>query len=163
MIGIMLEMNRLIVWIGLSYTIFLSSCARTATPLPAPVANTRTSNLEPNPERVSVPPAEYRTIDRLPGIDMFRRHPGGEIELTISLEMQRDGWELAARDTHNVSMRIGPKERVYLWSVGVLGAGLRWLEYRGDRGEFALFSEGHWFYDIVPEYEELMQVRPYAP
>jgi len=47
-------------------------------------------------------------------------------------------------------MRIGPKERVYLWSVDVLGAGLTWFEYQGDRGEFAIFSEGHLFYDIVP-------------
>lgn len=103
MIGIIFEMNRLMVGIVVSYTIFLSSCARTATPLPAPVANTKTSNVEPNPVRVNVPPAEYRTVDRLPHIDMVRRHPDGEVELTISLAMQRDGWELAARDTHDVA------------------------------------------------------------
>jgi hypothetical protein len=125
------------------------------------------------PDRAAMPdtraapvPEPARTVGSLPMIASVRQRPDGSVELSMSIRDYNRAFFLYTRTSAGSSepsrvALVQPGQHVGIGTYN-LGAGYHALQFLGERGEYLLFREHHWFYDIVPETNELVQVRPYG-
>lgn len=107
-----------------------------------------------------------RTVVSLPMIASLRRRSDGSVELSMSnREYSRDfflcTWTSAGSSEPSQVALVQPGGHVRIGTYN-LGAGYYALQFLGERDEYLLFREDRWFYDIIPETKELIQVRPYG-
>jgi hypothetical protein len=106
-----------------------------------------------------------RTEGSLPMMSSIRRRADGGIELSISDRCYSEGFYLYTWATSGTSapLKVALLQPGQYVAVGTdnLGAGSYELQFLGERGDYLLFRERTWFYDIVPETNQLVQVRTY--
>jgi hypothetical protein len=107
-------------------------------------------------------PAPYTVLEELQGISRVHPLGDGRIELSVPWKTAREGWELATKDKSGAALTVWPLQAVFIRNVDTLGAGLYWIEYLGDRDGYLIFREHTSFYDIIPESNRRLGVRPYG-
>ncbi|MDB5320701.1 MAG: hypothetical protein JWN40_2332 [Phycisphaerales bacterium] len=107
-------------------------------------------------------PEPYTVLEELPRISRVHPLGDGRVELCVPWKNTGEGWELATKDKSGAALTVWPLQAVFIRNVDRLGAGAYWIEYLGDRDGYLVFREHTWFYDIVPESNRRLGVRPYG-